>query len=463
MKGKQHPKEAAPISLKQKFSYLMDHYMAFCPILALVVLIRVGVGNGLIVSALGLLLCAAGLSQSSARADPWLLLPMAVYQLACMASALASSGSISTGFGAVQLIIPILYLLTATLSREDLGLLRRLCVLLPAITAVAGLVQFTYSALVYGGAGRLSGFLGNPNAMGMFLVLAWFALLDQPKPPAWAVLSHVEPLILAALALTLSLGSFLAMALGAIAFLWERQRLSTLGQAAQELAGMLARAALSMGTGLLLYLAAAHTSAPWTAVLPAAYLCALAVLWPRVTAFFSDLPKMAVLLTALGLMMAGALMLLRPSAASTFSERLEMIASGAQYLTANPLLGVGPYQWRGLDMLDGGKYFNTWHIHNVPLHMAVETGWLSAAALVFAAVRFFRRGHSPAERAEGTAFCVHNLMDTSFFYLGVLGFLFLTVSRPGQRGKKLSGPVLKGAFVLCGGLCALHLLYWLNV
>ena len=438
--------------------------MAFCPILALIVLIRVGVGDGLAVSALGLLLCAAGLSQSSARADPWLLLFMGLYQLGCMASAMVSTGSISTGFGGVQLIIPILYLLMASLSREDLLLLRRLCLLTAAAVAAAGLIQFVGSALVYGGAGRLGGFLGNPNAMGMFLVLAWFAVLDQkPHSRTWRLLRHIEPLILAALALTLSLGSFLAMALGTLAFFWEKRRLSAFRAALGELCQVLARAVLGMGTGLLLYLTAAHTSVSWTALLPAGYLCALSFFWPRVIGFFADLPKMSLLVTALGLAAAAVVVLIRPSAAATFPERLEMMASGAQYLTANPFFGVGPYQWRGLDMQDGGKYFSTWHIHNVPLHMAVETGWLTAAMLIFMAVRFFRRGHSPAERAEGTAFCVHNLMDTSFFYLGVTGFLFLTVSRPGQRGKKLSGLALKSAFALCGGLCALHLLYWLGL
>lgn len=453
------------LNLKEKFSYLMDHYMAFCPILALVVLIRVGVGDGLAVSALGLLLCVAGMSQSSALMDPRLLAYMALYQLGCMASALVSTGSISTGFGAVQLIFPILYLLTSTLSREDLLLLRRLCVLTAAVTAAAGLVQFVYSALAYGGAGRLGGFLGNPNAMGMFLVLAWFAVLDQtqPRSRAWSVLGRLEPLILAALALTLSLGSFAAMAGGVLAFLWEKGRLSTFRAALGELCRVLARAVLGMGTGLLLCLTAAHTNAPWTALLPAAYLCALAWFWPRVTEFFADLPRMSLLVTALGLAAAGVAALLRPSAAATFPERLEMMASGARYLASNPLFGVGPYQWRGLDMQDGGKYFNTWHIHNAPLHMAVETGWLTAAALILMAVRFFRRGHSPAERGAGAAFCLHNLMDTSFFYLGVTGFLLLTVSRPGQRGRRLGGLALKGAFALCGGLCALHLLYWLGL
>ena len=74
-----------------------------CILLALVLLARVGVGDGLTVSALGLLLCTAGLSQGEARADLWTLAPMTLYVLAAMLSSLAAYGSLFAGFGGVQL------------------------------------------------------------------------------------------------------------------------------------------------------------------------------------------------------------------------------------------------------------------------------------------------------------------------------------------------------------------------
>lgn len=454
------------IHIRQRLSNLSDHYLVVCILLALVLLARVGVGDGLTVSALGLLLCAAGLSQGEARADLWTLAPMTLYVLAAMLSSLAAYGSLFAGFGGVQLVVPALYLLTACLKEEDRLLLRRLCAVLAAGVAVLGLGWFVFCGVAYGRAGRLGGLLGNPNAMGMFLTLGWFVQLDlqEDAPSPWAgALSRLEPVILTALALTLSMGSFVAMGVGLLVLFWQwKQRVSPRAAFA-ALCRTLAGIVLGMGTGLLLYLTVTHTSVPWTSLLVLGYAGLLTAWWGQVRSFLRDLPRMALLITALGLLVAGGAVAVRPSAWSTFPERLEMMASGAQYLTAHPLLGVGPYQWRGLDLADGGKYFNTWHIHNVPLHVAVELGWPAACLLGVAALRFCRKGHSPAQNGEAAAFFAHNLIDTSFFYLGVLAFGVVTAGRPRERGRTLSPLALRLSFAGCGLIFAWQLYYWVGV
>ena len=111
------------------------------------------------------------------------------------------------------------------------------------------------------------------------------------------------------------------------------------------------------------------------------------------------------------MLVAGAAVLVRPGSAAIFAERLEMMGSGLHYLFQSPLTGVGPYQWRMLDLYDGGKYFNTWHIHNQWIHVGVELGLPALFCLAFAVARFLRRPKTDAQKAGFTAFLitVHNL------------------------------------------------------
>ena len=157
------------------------------------------------------------------------------------------------------------------------------------------------------------------------------------------------------------------------------------------------------------------------------------------------------------MLVALAAVLIRPSAVATFAERLEMMASGLHYLTADPLVGVGPFQWRLLDLHDGGKYFNTWHIHNVPLHVGVETGWIAMAALCLAGLRALDR-RNPL-RAMTAAFLVHNLLDTSFFYLGVTALVLTAAGCAQEEGHTLGGGGTKVLFALLAGLFAYGLYY----
>ena len=65
----------------------------------------------------------------------------------------------------------------------------------------------------------------------------------------------------------------------------------------------------------------------------------------------------------------------------------QMMRNGLGDIGVNPLLGVGPYQWRMLNLQDSDTYFNTWHIHNILIHVAVEMGLVAAAFLLAVAGR----------------------------------------------------------------------------
>ena len=443
---------------------LLDRHTAACAVLALFILTWCGAGNPAIVCLLGLLLCAEGFTQRSAQADLWVLLPLAGYILAGMLSSLAAYGSVAAGFSAAQAVLPVLYLLMACLSREDLDLLKKACAAWTGLTAAASLLQYTFTTAVHGGSARSGGILVNPNAMGIFLVVGWFALLHAGARSAGdrsrrtALLLRLEPLVLAALALTLSRGSCAAMAAGVLWLAVSELRRGAPRQALWPVCRLLARASLGVGSGVLLLLAASRTDAPWLALPALGCILALAACWPAFLRFLEDLPAMAALLAALGLLVAAAAVFLRPSSIATFAERLEMMASAAQYLAARPLVGVGPYRWRLLDLADGGTYFSTWHIHNALLHVGVELGLPAMALLAAAVLRGLLKRNSPGERAGFFAFLVHNLMDTSFFYTGVAALALIAAGEPQAGGRKLSGLPLKLCFgasaaVFAAGLC----------
>lgn len=436
--------------IKYGLGLLLDRYVAAAVLLTLPPLTLLGVGDVAAVSLLGLLLCGMGLAQPRfAQVDPWLLGSLFVYVLACMASSLRVYGDISEGYGVLHAVFPLLCLLSACVEERDRRLLRDGCLLWTGAVGALGVLQYVFQAVTQGRVGRMSGLLGNPNAMGIFLVLGWTLTADRGEGPneesRWPLL---EPLLLMSAAMTLSMGSFLAMAAGVAALLWERRRTASRRETVWYACRILAKAGLGMGTGLLIYLAAARTGTPWACLLPLLYGVALMALWRNLERFLEARPRMAALMAGLGLLVALAAVAARPSAVSTFAERLEMMGSGLHYLTADPLFGVGAFQWRLLDRYDGGKYFNTWHIHNIPLHVGVEMGWLAMASLLLAGLRMLTRRQAPAERALMAAFLLHSLIDTSFFYLGITALVLTATGGPREGGRRLSGRGTKLLFVL---------------
>ena len=407
--------------IERQFDCLIDHYIVACIFLALIILTQIGVGDMRTVSMLGLLLCVVGIAQPAAQVDLWILLPLIGFDLIGIASTVAAYGNITDGYGTFHALFPLLYLLTACLDKKE-----------------RSREDNTDESDRDIAARRMGGLLGNPNAMGIFLVVGWCVLQGflpeweeqeeketdrgeqsgqkgrkerrrlegqkerrgQKEPKDWSVthgrlLVYIEPMLLAALTLTLSMGSFIAMAAGiGVLLLGKRRRaqeravLAGDGEQVQEravlasdgeqvpgravLAGdgrraggtsgivlryacqLLAKAVLGIGTGMLLYLAAARSGLPMIGLLVLAYGVALVVCWPWVLRFLEAYPKTAAGLSALGILVAAAAVIVRPSAIATFTERLEMMQNGLHYLPQSPLLGVGPYKWRYLNLADRG-------------------------------------------------------------------------------------------------------------
>ena len=431
---------------------LLEHYILAVMLLAVAALTVGGVGSPEAVGATGLILCAAGLTRGAAKVDLWALAALAAYLVIGDISSYVTYGYLTGGYTATQSALFVLYLLMACLDRGELLLFRRLSVLWAGCVAAHGLAQFLGKALD-GSAGRLSGMMGNPNALGIFLVTAWFGLTawmpgEEETGLLPNLLRRLEPLILTALALTLSMGSFVALAAG-MAYLaagWLRRegRKAAFSRACR----MLAKAALCVGLGVLMYFTARRTAIPWLCLVELVYLLALMALWERLDRFLREIPWAAAAMSGFGVLVAAATIAIRPSSIATFAERLEMMRNGLRYILVNPLLGVGPYQWRLLNLRDADPYFNTWHIHNIPIHIAVELGLPALAALVVIVIRAYRK--KGPNRAGFTALVCHCMIDTGFFYLGTMSLMTATVGEPEEGGAQLSGAAVKLLFLAAG-------------
>lgn len=157
---------------------LIDHYAVVCIFLAQLIMTLLGVGNVRIISVLGILLCIVGLIQRSVQADFGILVPLILYNLISMISTYAVYGNITDGYGALQSVFPVLYLLMACLSDKELLTLKCLCAAWTGVVALCGICRFVWEATFQNQTGRLGGLLGNPNAMGIFMVIGWFSLMS---------------------------------------------------------------------------------------------------------------------------------------------------------------------------------------------------------------------------------------------------------------------------------------------
>lgn len=443
--GKQREKKHMPAHAGGPSNLLVDHATTIGLFMALMILTLLSAGSVSTAGMLGVLLCTAGLRLRSVKVDLWIFLPLLAYNMISMISSWVMYRNILFSYGAVQMLLPLMYLLMVSLDRREYRLLRRLYAVWTGIAALHGIGQFAWFALTTG-ARRLSGLLNNPNGMGIFLVVGWFGLLnvlrEEDGRSGWAVwLRRLEPVLLLALSLTLSMGSFLSLAVG-IAVLVLREERTWSGRF-RFACRILARATLCMGTGVLAYLAASRTNMPWTCLLMLAYGGVLTARWPKLLDVLEDWPGMTAAVSAGGALVAGAAVLARPSSLATFAERLAMMRNGLRYLFQSPLLGVGAYQWRWLNLYDDDKYFNTNHIHNVLLHVGVETGLIAMILLLVTAVRFWRKKTPPEQKGGLAAFFLHSMIDTAFFYPGAAGLVFLTMDDPRQGGRTIGTGTLR--------------------
>lgn len=448
------------ISFSGIWGFLTDHYFFVLMVLVQAALAQFGVPDARSTGIVGVFLCIAGLDlQRRARIDPWIAVPMLVYLAMGMASSYAAYGNFIRGFPSTHVLVFAIYFLMSCLKKKELRRLKLLNALWAGAAACISLLMFLWAALT-GTAGRLGGLLGNPNALGIYMAVGWCALrawLDAPGErdagglPA-ELLRRAEPVILVTLALTLSMGSFLSLAVGILVLVMEKKRHGTWGETLDFACRILAKDTVCFAAGILMYFAARQTCIPWFALVIAVWLLVLAEHWEDLEKLLEARPWLARGLSGGGFLVAGAAVAIRPSALATFAERFDMMRNGLSYIFIHPILGLGPGQWREWNLYDGGQFFGTWHIHNFLIHIGVELGLIAMAMLVVIILRHFRKTGAPA----AAAFLFHNLIDTSFFYVGITTLMLVSAGEPRKGGRTLSKRatsvvllLLTAHFVLC--------------
>nr|QGT51273.1 hypothetical protein Firmicute1046_3490 [uncultured Firmicutes bacterium] len=354
----------------------------------------------------------------------------------------------------------------AYLRDEDLRVLKRLCIILAAGVAIFGIIQFINRVLRHNLVMRLEGVFSNANSMGIFCVIGWTALLnctadaeDSPRGnKIRALLKCMEPAFLAALTLTLSMGSCCALGAAYITLVLSKLKKCGIKQTLDYAAFMLAKICMGIGLGLLLYLSAARSNAPLLCIPVFIYICVFLIFWNKFEEFLINYKCMSAALAIMLIVIAAILISVRPSAVETFADRVGMMRSGLGYMMKHPLLGVGVNKWRLLNLTDADKYYAVNKIHNTLISVAVEMGLAAAAALVVICVRGFLKKQSMRSRPGLVAFCLHSMIDTVFFINKFMVFLIIEESNPQEGGTRLNAVTARMIFAVFAALFTYHLI-----
>lgn len=434
---------AAPKERFDVVRFMDENCVALCVALALVALPFLGIAGGVFMCAVGALLCLAMLTRRAMRLDLWVFIPLLAYVVLNGIATFRIYGTLNEGYFGAQSIYLVIYLAIACVEDHEAEMMRKLCTGWAALVAIIALGVFAGNVLG-GKALRLDWPFGNADPQGIFLVIAWFALSGfEGDDGASRLLRRCEPVILVALALTLTMASFGALVIGVIAMLlYEKSRRSwkELGRRALLL---VARLVLGAGMGFLLYGLAFVTPGSWIILLGVAVVVIVAVAWERIVAFLSGHLACTVILAVASIALVAGAFFIRANAAGRFVERIAMIQDGIGYVSVDPLFGIGPFQWHHINHELGDPFPTAALIHSTLASVAVEIGLIALAALLIVVVRFFVKRREPWQRGAFIAFLVQNLFDLGFYFPAVTGLLMVTVATPRRGGVCLVGAIPK--------------------
>lgn len=379
--------------------------------------------------------------------------------------ALATSFSVVLYYGdisrnnALFYVMPALYFALSYLGKSSQRLFWKLCVVGAAVVACAGLTTFSFEAL-QDTAWRARAVLGSPNALGIFLAIAWLCLMSMRERDR-ATLVFLEPVLLACLALTLSGGSLLSLACGFGVVVYRKKKTCSWRQLGNFCVNIFARMAISFFLGIMFYIAANRTTIPWFCFVLVALVLLVCVMWPKILLLLEECQWLSYLITVLcGLFFVAALFMFRQSAFSTFAERVWMMENGIGYLFRYPLYGLGYGQWPIYNFQDDDMYFNVSQIHNTPIHIGVEFGLIAMAAVMYAIIHRFWKGGGNTPGA--LAFAVHSMIDNPIFSrMGLFGFLLC--AEPRKNGTRLDRLETRVGLLMYAPVllyCLMRLLSW---
>lgn len=435
------------------FQFVNENYLALCMCVAIVGFAFLGIAGSTFACVIGALLCIVIMSKRSMVLDLWIFVPLLAYVIFCGVSTLVSSGTLVDGYFGTQAVYLAVVLAIASMDDSEALVMRKLCVGLVAIVSVVALVVFVGN-IAEGDVLRLNWPFGNADPEGIFLVIAWFMMQGLVGDDAASrLLRQSEVIILVTLALTLTMASFGALFVGAVAMLLYKKHANSWKDLFKSAVVLFARLVIGIGVGVALYEVAFLSPGSWLILLGVACVAALAFFWSRITAFLEDHVSCAAIFALLGIALAGVVLFMRSNSLGHFVERLEMIESGFGYISVNSLLGIGPFQWHELNHEAGGLFPTAMLIHSTPMCVAVELGVTALVALIVIVIRFFIKKRAPEQRGAFVAFLAQNLFDLGFFYPAVTSLLMVVVATPRSSGVILYGASAK---VIPAVLCVFY-------
>lgn len=60
------------------------------------------------------------------------------------------------------------------------------------------------------------------------------------------------------------------------------------------------------------------------------------------------------------------------------------------------------------------------------------------------------------------AFCIHNMMDTSFFYMSIMALMMMTAGNPRKGGRRMINAGSRAAFGIFAVMFAYHLYFYIT-
>lgn len=445
---------------------LASQYAAFATIVAsLAALTLMGPGNVMATTVIAFVACIVGVFQKDARFSWSVVLAWLVLCILGFVSNYIHLGTLLYGYVPLLFSCIPLYMLSRCLDQKLSHLLLGVFAIWCGIVAVYAIGAFVIES-ADGRTFRLSALNIGTNVLGIFFAMGWFGALsyqmqitrscagnDIPFAQALKVCSGdtcqseacesttdsrfykgisyavavCMPLLLSAMALTLSVGSFIALFFGVIFLVVYLHHVDkgSLKDYMQLGASWVSQIVLGVAPGAFLFVAASSGSLPIVA-LDIIFLIAFCLVWPIVLRAVSSAYKMSYVVCALVPVAGAALAFLRPNAFATFAERIEMMGSGISYMGDSPLTGIGSYAWRRMDASDGGTFFNSTYIHNGFIHFGVEIGILAMIVLVVLATLCFVKRTKLAQQGAKFAFLVHILFDVSLFSPSAIAALICT-------------------------------------
>lgn len=409
--------------MKRLLGFCSSNYYVLIIGLAFMVIALIGT-KGIIFSVVCVMLALTGITYEKVSIDWSILVPLMLMCLLGIGVTYYHTDTLTSGYTMGWIVFPLLYMLVGGLDEKEEELLKELIVYIVASIACIGIIYY----IVRHDSSRLGGLLGNPNSLGIFLAVGYMLSIDRVR------VRWVQSIILVGLSLTLSMGSFISMGIALVI-------MSVVKGSAVYLVNRLIEIGVTFWVGLLLYVSMQPWSLDWLWVITTIMAIALVVVWGRI-------PRVKKINWVSWVILVGCMELcigivvLRPSMLSTFIERLNMILDGCSYLFKD-VFGVGPMNWRGLDISDGGIYYGTWFIHNVYIHIGVEMGILVLMCFVWVTVWFFSRcifiKRTDIGVGNAIAFFIHSLFDIAFFRICIPVEVMLSCSNVEERRSEISG------------------------